>query len=221
MNRIQQIYKIMIEAYGKQGWWPTTPENELHPRHRGKAPKNEKERFEIIAGAILTQNTSWSNVEKAVFNLNKSKLIDIAKIKKTNIRKLASLIRPSGYYNQKAERLKIVAGFLAKNKNPTREQLLGVKGIGPETADSILLYAFRKPFFVIDAYTKRVFSRIGACKPDIRYDDLQNLFIQALPKSTNIYKEYHALIVELAKRHCRTKPDCKDCPLSRLCEKRI
>ncbi|MBW2966574.1 endonuclease III domain-containing protein, partial [Candidatus Woesearchaeota archaeon] len=145
MNQIKKIYSILFKEFGQQGWWPTTLKNELHPKHHDIAPKNDKERFEIIIGAILTQNTSWKNVEKAIFNLNKEKLIDIKKIKNINQKKLASLIRPSGYYNQKAERLKIIADFFLKNKTPTRQELLAVKGIGPETADSILLYAFQKP----------------------------------------------------------------------------
>jgi endonuclease-3 related protein len=194
-------------------------ENELHPKHHGISPKKDKERFEIIIGAILTQNTNWKNVEKAIFNLNKAKLVDINKIKKINKKKLASLIRPSGYYNQKAEKLKIVADFFSKNKNPTREQLLEVKGIGPETADSILLYALNKPFFVVDAYTKRIFSRIGLCNGKCSYDELQKLFHKNLPKKTKLFNQYHALLVELGKNFCKKKPLCKECPLNKLCKK--
>jgi len=219
MNQIKEIYSILLKEFSPQGWWPTTLENELHPKHHGIAPRNEKERFEIIIGAILTQNTSWKNVEKAIFNLNKEKLIDIKKIKSINQKKLASLIRPSGYYNQKAEKLKIAANFFLKNKNPSREQLLDVKGIGPETADSILLYAFQKPFFVVDAYTKRIFSRIGLCNPNIKYNELQEIFHKSLSKNTKIFNQYHALIVELAKQFCTTKPKCKTCPIESYCKK--
>ena len=221
MNKIQKIYSILYKKFGPQGWWPTTLENELHPKHHGIAPRNDKEKFEIIIGAVLTQNTNWKNVEKAIFNLNKAKLVDINKIKKINKKKLASLIRPSGYYNQKAERLKLVAGFFNKNKNPTREELLVIKGIGPETADSILLYAFNKPFFVVDAYTKRIFSRLGFCDGKCSYDELQQLFQKNLPKKTKLFNEYHALLVELGKNYCKKKPVCTSCPLNKLCKKII
>ena len=191
MNKIKKIYSILYKKFGPQGWWPITLENEFHPKHHGISPRNDKERFEIIIGAILTQNTNWKNVEKAIFNLNKAKLVDINKIKKINQKKLASLIKPSGYYNQKAEKLKTAADFFSKIKSPSREQLLDVKGIGPETADSILLYAFQKPFFVIDAYTKRIFSRIGICRQDIKYEDLQNLFHKNLNKNIEIFNTHY------------------------------
>jgi endonuclease-3 related protein len=220
MNKIQELYKILHKTYGPQKWWPTTLEGELHPTYHGKRI-NQKQRFEIIVGAILTQNTSWKNVEKAIFNLNKKKLFQKYKIKKINKNKLASLIKPSGYYNQKAERLKIIADFISKNKNPSREQLLEVKGIGPETADSILLYALNRPFFVVDAYTKRIFSRIGLCDGKCSYDELQKLFHKNLKKKTKLFNEYHALLVELGKNHCRTKPVCRDCPINRLCSRLI
>ncbi len=220
MNKIAVIYKKLLKAYGNQKWWPTTLEGELHPSYHGNGI-NEKQRFEIIAGAILTQNTSWKNVEKAIISLNKTKSLGINKIKKISKSKLASLIKPSGYYNQKAERLKIVADFFSKNRNPTREQLLAVKGIGPETADSILLYAFSKPVFVVDAYTKRIFSRIGLCKGKCGYDELQEIFHNNLPKKARMFNEYHALIVELAKQRCSKKPNCKKCPISAYCKKFI
>jgi endonuclease-3 related protein len=219
MNQIKKIYSTLYKTFGPQGWWPTTPKNQLHPKHNGIIPKNTKQMFEIIIGAILTQNTSWKNVEKAIFNLNREKLVDINKIKKINLKKLASLIKPSGYYNQKAEKLKIAAQFFSKNKNPTRDELLAVKGIGPETADSILLYAFKKPYFVIDAYTKRIFSRLGLCDGKCSYNELQELFYKNLPKKTKLFNEYHALIVELGKQFCTTKPKCKECILKNSCKK--
>jgi endonuclease-3 related protein len=215
MNKINQIYSLLYKSFGPQGWWPTTLENELHPKHHGKAPKNDKERFEIIVGAILTQNTNWKNVEKAILNLNENQLLEINKIKKINKNKLAKLIRPSGYFNQKAERLKIIADFYSKNKNPSREELLAIKGIGPETADSILLYALQKPSFVVDAYTKRIFGRLGF--KEKTYDEFQALFHKSLQKKTKIFNEYHALLVELGKNHCKTKPMCDKCPLKKLC----
>ena len=206
MNKILQIYNILFQQYGPQKWWPTRTKNK---------------QFEVIIGAILTQNTNWKNVEKALINLEKENLISKNKILSTNKRKLASLIKPSGYYNQKAERLKLAAKFFSKHKNPSRQQLLAVKGIGPETADSILLYAFNKPIFVIDAYTKRIFSRIGMCKNKCDYHELQEIFHKSLPKKVRMFNEYHALLVELAKKHCTKQPSCKSCPINKLCEKLI
>jgi len=220
MDKIQLVYNLLHKRFGPQKWWPTTLEGELHPTYHGKKI-NEKQRFEIIAGAICTQNTSWKNVEKAIFNLNKAKVLSIEKIKSINKEKLAKLIKPSGYYNQKAERLKIVADFFNKNKNPSRKELLDVKGIGPETADSILLYAFKKPVFVIDAYTKRIFSRLGFCREKCSYDEMQELFHNSLPKKEKLFSEYHALIVELGKNHCTKKPKCAGCPLDKICKKEL
>ena len=228
MDKIEKIYSILSKEYGLQKWWPTTLEGEFHPSYHGKKI-NEKQRFEIIIGAILTQNTSWKNVEKAIFNLNKAKLLSKEKIAKTRKDKLAKLIKPSGYFNQKAERLKIIAKFFLKTKikdfkklqlDNAREILLSIKGIGPETADSILLYAFNRPIFVIDAYTKRIFSRIGVCKDKCEYDELQDIFHKSLPKKYKLVNEYHALIVELAKQHCKVRPECKGCPIYNLCLKK-
>ncbi len=218
MSKLLRIYNLLYEEFGSQKWWPTTLEGSLHPTYHGKRI-NEKQRFEIIVGAILTQNTSWKNVENAIYNLNKNKLLDLSKIKNISQKKLASLIKPAGYYNQKSERLKIAADFFSKNKNPAREQLLEVKGIGPETADSILLYAFNKPYFVVDAYTKRIFSRLGFCKDNCKYNELQELFHKSLPKDAKLYNEFHALLVELAKKHCTKKPGCADCPINSFCPK--
>jgi endonuclease-3 related protein len=218
MDIIPSIYNKLYRRYGPQKWWPTTLEGDLHPSYHGKKI-NEKQRFEIIVGAILTQNTSWKNVERAIIELNRAEVLDINKIRKISHKKLAQLIKSTGYYNQKAERLKIAAEFFSKNKDPLREQLLEVKGIGPETADSILLYAFEKQYFVIDAYTKRIMSRIGFKFSD--YDELQNIFVKNLPKKTRLYNEYHALLVELAKNHCRAKPECKGCPLHQICKRKF
>ena len=180
----------------------------------------------ITKANILTQNTAWKNVEKAIENLNRKDLLAIEKIKKTNVKKIARLIRPAGYYNQKAERLKIVAEYFLKHfKNktiPKREELLKVKGIGPETADSILLYAFKQPYFVVDAYTRRIFSRLGFFKENEKYDKIQEFFMDNLPKenkkkTVEIYKEYHALIVELAKRSCRKRAECLACIMKKSC----
>ncbi|MBD3249439.1 hypothetical protein GF336_05320 [Candidatus Woesearchaeota archaeon] len=228
MNKIQHIYYILHKTYGSQGWWPTTLEDNLHPTYHGKK-HSEKQKFEIIVGAVLTQNTSWKNAEKAIFNLNKDKSLSIEKLRPIRKDKLASLIRPSGYFNQKAERLKIISDFFSKNPlsdfkklstEKARDILLSIKGIGPETADSILLYAFSKPIFVIDAYTKRIFSRIGLCNRRCDYSELQDVFHKSLPKRHKIFNEYHALIVELAKRHCTKKPSCRSCPINRICKNR-
>ena len=214
---MQQIYNILLKNYGKQGWWPIS--GSYFPNKL-----DDKSKLEIILGAILTQNTSWKNVEKALTNLRKHNLIDIDNLLKT--KKLAELIKSAGYFNQKAERLKIIANFLKNNPikelqkietNELREILLEIKGIGPETADSILLYAFEKPIFVIDAYTKRIFSRLGFCKKETTYEDLQTLFHKNVDKNT--YNEYHALIVEHAKRFCKTKPECEGCILRKVCRR--
>jgi endonuclease III related protein len=215
MNKIKQVYSKLYRSFGKQGWWPLTMQG-LEPKHHVGKPKTSNHQFEIIMGAILTQNTNWKNVEKALTNLSKNKLINKEKIINTEHKKLAELIKPSGYYNQKAERLKIIAEFLKQNKNPTRQQLLGVNGIGPETADSILLYAYQKPYFVIDAYTKRIFTRLGMGEKD--YNQWQELFMNNLPKDTSIFNEYHALLVELGKNHCKTRPVCDECPISGICK---
>ena len=201
---IKKIYKILYKTYGSQNWWPVTTQNK---------------QFEIIIGTILTQNTSWKNVEKAILNLKQENLIEPNKILKIKTQKLAELIRPSGYFNQKSERLKLISKFYIENKNPAREKLLEVKGVGPETADSILLYAFNKPSFVIDLYTKRIFSRIGLCKESDSYETIQNLFMNNLEHDSKLFNEYHALIVEHAKRHCSKKPNCINCPLTDYCKR--
>jgi len=228
-ERLKTIYRELLKTYGKQGWWPLTPPGALETRNHSGKPINEKHRFEIIVGAILTQNTSWKNVEKAIFELNKEKLIDIKKISKVSRPKLAKLIRSSGYYNQKAERLKVfarhilkyyngsIASFFNKSLSDLRKELLKIKGIGPETADSILLYAAEKPSFVVDAYTKRVFSRLNLLN-ESSYDEIQRFFMQNLPKDVGLFKEYHALIVEHAKQHCRKRPVCEGCILRAKCK---
>lgn len=235
MTKLIQIYKILLETFGSQGWWPVTPVGGCHGEISykpiyGIATKTEKQRFEIIIGAILTQNTAWKNVEKALINLSRENLVDIRKIRAASTKKLATLIKSAGYYNQKANRLKIIAkylyenykgnlrAFFNQNTEKLRHELIAIKGIGSETADSILLYAGDKPSFVIDAYTKRIFSRIGLCDEAVSYEELKNLFEKNLEENLNIYKEYHALIVELGKNTCRTKPLCDKCPVKNLCD---
>lgn len=227
-TRVYSVYKKLFDAFGPQGWWPTTPPDEIKPIHTGKKPEKERERLEIIVGAILTQNTSWKNVEKALENLNKEKMMDVYKIANTENTILAELIKPAGYYNQKAERLKSFAEFLIKKYDgettklfsldveKLRNELLNLKGVGPETADSIILYAAEKPVFVVDAYTTRIFSRLGFDAKG--YEELQKLFMENLPNDVSIFKEYHALLVNLGKNYCKKKePDCKKCPLLDIC----
>ena len=227
MNRILGIYNILLENFGSQNWWPVTNENSVKPTYEKRDRLTERQKFEICVGAILTQNISWKNVEVAIINLNKENLIDIRKIKKIDKKKLANLIKSSGYYNQKAIKLKIFAKYLAENYKGNlkeflkksieklREELLAIKGVGKETADSIILYAAEKPIFVIDAYTKRIFNRLGYKEEN--YEELQNLFMENLEKDANLFNEYHALIVELGKKYCKTEPLCDRCPLKELC----
>lgn len=227
MNLYQQIFDKLHSTYGNQNWWPVTGKGHV-PEYSG-GPKNEKHKFEIIIGAILTQNTAWKNVEKAIKHLNKNNLMSVDVIRKVKREKLGKLIRSAGYFNQKSERLKTIADYLHKNYNGSikrlfdkpieqlRQELLSIKGIGPETADSIILYSSRKPIFVIDAYTKRIFSRIGVCEETCRYDELQSKFHQNLEKDEKLFNEYHALLVELAKQNCRKTPICSTCPIRQNC----
>jgi endonuclease III related protein len=226
MNKIKEIYEWLLNEYGHQGWWPITPigccTGDLPKPIYGLKAKTNKQKLEIIFGAILTQNTSWKNIEKAIIELNKKNLIDIDKILKINHENLANAIRSSGYFNQKAIKLKNVSTFLKKNpiekleKTDTiqlRELLLSVNGIGPETADSILIYALNKPIFVVDAYTKRIFFNLMIIKENATYDEIQDLFMKNLPKETKIFNEYHALIVRHAKNYYQKKSTYSLCPL--------
>jgi endonuclease-3 related protein len=202
------IYGRLFSAFGPQFWWPArTP-------------------FEVMVGAILTQNTNWGNVEKAIANLKTEDVLTPRRINDITLLRLSRLIRPSGFYNQKARRLKAFSRFLidryggsiAKLRREEtaklREELLALDGIGPETADSILLYALGKPAFVVDAYTRRIFSRHGFLSEKRGYEDWQKLFTDNLPRDVSLYNEYHALIVRLAKTFCRVKPVCGGCPLN-------
>lgn len=205
---LYKIYRLLFKAFGPQHWWPA------------------RTRFEVIVGAILTQNTTWLNVEKAVENLRKARLLNLKALAAASTRKLYPFLRPTGYYRIKARRLKAAINFLSKrgqgNLNrffsqpleQARKELLSVKGIGPETADSILLYAGKKPIFVIDAYTRRIFERLKILQAGESYDHIQRLFMANLPRRTGLYNEYHALIVRLGKEICRTKPRCETCPLN-------
>ena len=217
MNKIQSFYENLLKEYGHQGWWPLLCCKGCNPTKTGSVkgyhpkdysyPKTDNQRFEICIGSILTQNTSWVNVEKALINLKRLKSISAKAILGLGSDDLREAIKPAGYYNQKARKLKEFAKFylLLKGKTPLREELLSVWGIGPETADSILLYGYKIPSFVIDAYTKRIFSNLGF-KED-SYDSLKELFEKNLKKDYRVYQEYHALIVEHAKRYSK-KENC-------------
>lgn len=204
-----QIYRCLYAHYGPQHWWPADSE------------------WEMMVGAILTQNTAWTNVEKALANLQGNGLKGPRAIYQMNLKLLAEKIRPSGYFNQKAKKLKIlsewiVEGFGGKIDKalslPTarlREELLSLWGVGEETADSILLYAARRPVFVVDAYTHRVFSRHGFIKAGAGYHTVQKLFMDNLPRRAKLFNEYHALIVRVGKEYCRRTARCGECPLKK------
>jgi len=226
---LYKIYEVLLNYFGEQGWWPTTREGETKPEHRGEEPRTEREKLEIVVGAILTQNTSWKNVEKAIENLNREGMMDVHKLRDVDERSLAELIKSSGYYNQKARRIKDFVNFLVNKYDgrleklfsldieSLRKELLSIRGIGKETADSIILYSALKPIFVIDAYTKRIMRRLGVTEKD-DYDELQKLFMESLPRDQKLFAEYHALLVRLGKEYCKKrKPRCKDCPLKKLC----
>ena len=179
-----------------------------------------------MIGAILTQNTNWKNVERAFENI-RSGGYQIADLKRLNKSQTETMIRPSGYFRQKTKKLQNVfsllnqtpvADFLAMPPLKARKIFLAVNGIGPETADSILLYAFQKPIFVVDAYTRRIFSRLGHIQPIAPYDQIQALFMSHLPRRHQLYNEYHALIVKLAKENCKKVPFCETCCLQASCQ---
>ena len=217
-DRLAAVYRLLLEHYGPRGWWPVTPPGGDRPAYSG-GPRSDAQRFEVAAGAILTQNTAWSNAEKALVNLAREGSLDPAGVLALGRRRLAALLRPSGYFNQKAERLEALARFFLEGPAPSREALLAIRGIGPETADSIMLYAWSAPFFVVDAYTRRVFTRVGETGPGWPYEKVRSLFERRLPRDAALYQEYHALIVEHARSICRRTPLCDRCPVSPLCER--
>ncbi len=218
MGSLMKIYNAMLWAYGPQGWWPIVSLEKGKSEYGVDAPRDEADVFEICTGAILTQNTAWKNVEKALLNLKVSGSLDPKKISGIRVDKLSAMIRPAGYFNQKAKKLKLFSEFYIglNGKAPSREELLSVWGIGPETADSILLYAYRKPFFVVDAYTRRIFAYLGLVKEDSSYDDIQKLFMDNLKHDERVFNEYHALIVDHAKRHYQKRPYGQGCFLRKV-----
>ena len=206
-----EAFNRLLSAFGPQGWWPAeTP-------------------FEVMVGAVLTQHTAWTNVERAIANLKASGNFEPKALLQMPDGELAALIRPAGFYRVKARRLKaFLAYFVSQYSGDVekmrampvsvlRPELLGVNGVGPETADCILLYALEKPSFVVDAYTRRIFSRLGLVDSGVEYHELRARFVCALPEDRMLYNEYHALIVTLGKEICRPKPRCDRCPLERMC----
>ena len=203
-----QLYRRLYRHYGDLQWWP------------GDSP------LEISVGAILTQNTAWTNVEKALKRIKETHSLSVASLGRMTHKRLALLIKSAGYFNVKARRLKNFIAFLQKRYDGSlkkmfrqetsrlREELLSVNGVGPETADSILLYAGQKPSFVIDAYTKRILSRHGVLPYDKGYDDFRQLFMKHLPPDAPFYNQYHAMFVNVGKDFCRKKPLCDSCPLN-------
>ena len=204
------IYKSLYRAFGPQHWWPA------------------RTKFEIIVGAILTQQTTWKNVERAIKNLRKNHLLTIEGLANTPLKKIEELVQPAGYYRQKSKHLKEVSAyllnhyqgnlknFLKKGTKNSREELLALRGVGKETAVSIFLYAGGKRIFVIDAYTRRVLSRLGLLQAS-DYDRIRMFFEDNLPREIKVYQEFHALLVKLGKDFCKKIPLCKLCPLNRLC----
>ncbi len=210
------IYRSLHRHYGPQHWWPG------------------ETLFEIMVGAVLTQNTAWSNVEKAITNLKRARALSLSKIAAMPVQELARLIKPAGYFNVKARRLQNFCHWLQQqggekivqqwDDNRLRHGLLSVNGVGPETADDMVLYAFERPVFVIDAYTRRLFARLGLVGGDEGYETLRHLFESGLSKTVKqreeqvkLYNEYHALIVIHAKDVCRKRPRCGECCLRRQC----
>ena len=206
-----QVYNRLLKAFGPQHWWP------------GDSP------FEVMVGAVLTQNTNWQNVEKAIANLRQSDLLEPRALYDVPVEELEELIRPAGYYRVKARRLRSLLEFLihrydgsleamfSTSLDTLREELLGVHGIGPETADSILLYAGGLPAFVVDAYTYRIFSRHGWIGFDTDYHAIQEYIQSGLADDAALFNEYHALLVHLGKHYCRKRgPKCAACPLREL-----
>lgn len=209
--RLLDIYRRLLRHYGPQRWWPA------------------ETRFEMIVGAILTQSVAWTNVEKAIANLKAAGALEPAVLHSLSMDHLAQLVRPSGYYNVKARKVKAfvehLGGYgydldaLFSQETPAlRDELLSIHGVGPETADSIILYAAHQPVFVIDAYTMRLFPRLGLVPEGITYDQIQAFFHENLPRDVALYQEYHALIVQQCKYTCAKKPACTNCPLDAVCQ---
>ncbi len=209
-KKLMEIYELMMERFGPQNWWPGDTS------------------FEVIIGAILTQNTNWNNVEKAISNLKARELLDPLKLHNLSKEELATIIKPAGYFNVKAKRIKNFTDWLFEDHDGKieniqnmstsmlREEILQIKGIGPETADSILLYGLNRPTFVIDTYTARITARHHLIDLGATYDDLKYLFESNLAEDIQLYNEYHALLVQVGKNFCKPNPKCENCPLNPL-----
>jgi endonuclease III related protein len=207
---LKEMFDILYEAFGAQNWWPAETE------------------LEMMVGAILTQNTNWNNVEKAIENLRARDLLSVAGLRDIPISLLAEYIRPAGYYNMKARRLKNLLSLIEEehsgdidalfslDADTLRSELLSVRGIGRETADSIVLYGAGKPLFVVDTYTYRILARHGIIQEEAGYDELQSVFMDNLPHDVELFKEFHALFVKTGKLYCKKKPLCTPCPLNTM-----
>lgn len=208
---LMRLYSLSRKRFGFLNWWP------------GDSP------FEVIVGAVLTQQTSWNNVAKAIAALKSARKMSLNGICSIKTEELEKLIRPSGYYRQKSKRLKALClrikrnhstleAFLSQEKGALREELLSINGIGKETADSIILYAAGKPVFVVDAYTKRILSRVFGMQEDMDYDSLQSMFHGRISHSAKLYNDMHAQLVEIGKNYCRkSEPICRACPINKMC----
>jgi endonuclease-3 related protein len=213
-----QIYHKLYQLYGPQGWWPLMDWEDENPTKTGSLkgyhplnynlPETSQQRFEIILGAILTQNTAWTSAEKALQNLKNLDVIHPEKLLALPIEILKECVRPAGFLNQKSMYLQEISRFFLtlNGRVPNRKELLEVKGVGNETADSILLYAYHQPEFVVDAYTHRIFSHLVIVNEKSSYLEVKNLFEKCLPREVPLYQEYHALIVEHAKRYYQKRP---------------
>ena len=203
------LFYLLLKHFGPQHWWPA----------RGP--------FEVMVGAILTQNTAWKNVERAIANLREAEVLDPLALASLSLGSLEELIRPAGFFRVKAARLKALVDFVVEHYGGRveamasepgwylRERLLSIHGVGEETADSILLYALEKPFFVVDAYTRRILSRQGLISGKESYGEIQAFFMDQLPGDVDLFKEFHALLVELGKNYCKARnPLCGQCPLN-------
>jgi endonuclease-3 related protein len=211
--KLTKLYQILRKHYGHRGWWP------------GAEKYSGGSQLEVIIGAILTQNTAWKNVEKALQNLKDYRVLNFKALVELPQEDLAHLIRPSGYFNQKALKIKAFLRFVQDEyrgnikkmfATPTvelRKQLLSIKGIGPETADCILLYAGEHLSFVIDLYTYRIMTRHGWAEEEIDYHGLQELFASNIPDELDLYQDFHAQLVAVGNQHCRKTPKCAGCPL--------
>lgn len=225
MNPIKQIYQKLYGDYGQQGWWPLIDFKGNNPTKTGSVrgyhpgdyelPKTKHQIYEVCIGAVLTQNVGWINVEKALINLKKLKAINPKHLLELDDEQLKEAIKPTGYYNQKAKKLKEFTRFFLtlNNRVPKREELLKVWGVGEETADSMLLYAFKVPTFLVDSYTKRIFTNLGFIDEKAKYDEIKTLFEENFKPDLIVYQEYHALIVEHAKRYYSKKTEYHLCPL--------